>query len=56
MPLVVIVAIVILGGKVQDIQKWKQGNKAYMRLFAGLILIALGWLLMLIASGVINLN
>lgn len=56
MPLVIILIMVMFGSKVQNIQKWKQGNKAYMRLAAGIILIALGWLLMLIANGVINLN
>ena len=56
MPLVVILLLVIFGAKVQNIQKWKQGNKAYMRLITGIILIALGWLLILIANGTINLN
>jgi len=56
MPLVIILALVMLGVNVQNIQKWKQGGKAYMRYFTGLLLIGLGWLLMLIASGVINLN
>ncbi len=56
MPLVIIVTAVLFGVKIQRVQQWKQGNKAYMRFFTGLLLIALGWLLMLIASGVINLN
>lgn len=56
MPLVIILFMVLLGAKVQNIQNWKQSNKAYMRYFTGLLLIGLGWLLMLIASGVINLN
>ena len=56
MPLVVILLLVMFGAKVQNIQRWKQANKSYMRLITGLILIALGWLLILIANGTINLN
>lgn len=56
MPLVIILLLVLLGVKVQDIQNWKQSNKSYMRLFTGLLLIGLGWLLILIANGTINLN
>ncbi len=56
MPLIIILLLVMAGSKVQDIKNWKQTNKAYMRYFTGLLLIGLGWLLMLIASGVINLN
>ena len=55
-PLIIIILMVMFGKKVQRIQKWKQMNKAYMRLFTGIILILLGILLMLIAKGVINLN
>jgi len=56
MPLVIILLMVIFGAKLQNIQKWKQANKGYMRLFTGYLLIALGWMLILIANGVINLN
>ncbi|HII17717.1 TPA: hypothetical protein HA361_07445 [Candidatus Woesearchaeota archaeon] len=56
LPLVVILFMVMLGAKVENIHKWKQANKSYMRLVAGLLLIGLGWLLMLIANGTINLN
>jgi cytochrome c biogenesis protein CcdA len=56
MPLVVILFMVLIGTKIQKIQEWKQGSKAYMRLLIGLLLVALGWLLILIANGVINLN
>ena len=56
LPLVVILAMVMVGTKVQVIHNWKQTNKAYMRLATGLLLIGLGWLLMLIANGTINLN
>ena len=56
MPLIVILILVMLGTKTQHIQEWKQSNKAYMRLATGGILIALGFLLMLIANGTINLS
>jgi cytochrome c biogenesis protein CcdA len=55
-PLLVILGLVMAGVKLQNIQQWKHGNKGYMRLATGIILIALGWLLILIANGVINLN
>lgn len=55
LPLAVILIAVKLGTKIQFIQRWKQGSKAYMRLFTGIVLVALGWLLMLIANGTINL-
>lgn len=56
LPLVVILVMVLLGVNVSKVQNWKQNNKSYMRLFTGLLLIGLGWLLMLIANGTINLN
>lgn len=56
MPLIIILALAYFGVKLQNIQGWKQSNKIYMRLATGLVMIALGWLLMLIANGTINLN
>jgi len=56
LPLAVILLLVMLGTKIQNVQNWKQMNKAYMRFATGLLLIGLGWLLMLIANGTINLN
>ena len=56
MPLVIILVLVVLGVKLQNVQNWKQGNKSYMRVATGLLLIALGWMLILIANGTINLN
>lgn len=53
-PLVVILVLVAGGKKLQDVKAWKQANKAHMRLFTGLLLIALAWLLILIANGTIN--
>src|SRR3989338_6426196 len=45
MPLVVILLMVYFGYKIQNIKKWKQYNRVYMRFATGIILIALGWLL-----------
>ncbi|MDO8480925.1 MAG: GAP family protein [Nanoarchaeota archaeon] len=56
LPLIVILALVLLGTKIHHIHRWKQSNKALMRLATGLLLVGLGWLLMLIANGTINLN
>jgi len=53
-PLIVILVLVCSGKKLYDIKRWKQTNRGYMRLFAGLMLIAMGWLLILIANGTIN--
>ncbi|MBI2576440.1 GAP family protein [Candidatus Woesearchaeota archaeon] len=56
LPLVVILFLVRFGIRLPAIQAWKQRNKATMRLITGCVLIALGWLLMLIANGTINLG
>lgn len=53
-PLVIILLLVTFGKKLYEIKKWKQSNRGYMRLLAGLLLIAMGWLLMFIANGTIN--
>ena len=55
-PLIVILILVHFGFKLQNIKKWKHRNRHYMRLAAGIMLILLGWLLMLMANGTINLN
>jgi hypothetical protein len=36
------------------VQKWKEASKGNLRLAIGLLLIAMGWLLILIADGAIN--
>ena len=56
LPLIIILILVALGVKLRKISRWKSKNKPYMRLLIGLLLIALGWLLMLIANGTINLG
>ena len=56
MPLIVILLMVYFGFKIQNIKRWKQNNRAYMRLATGVTLIFLGWLLILIANGTITFN
>jgi len=56
LPLIIILILVASGVKLYDIKKWKQSSRSYMRLLIGLLLIALGWMLMLIANGTINLG
>ncbi|HLD84089.1 MAG TPA: hypothetical protein VI979_04520, partial [archaeon] len=56
MPLAVILLMAYSGTKISFIKSWKQKNKSYMRLATGILLIALGFALMLIANGTINLG
>jgi len=53
-PLIVILIMVAGGAKISDVSKWKEESKGTMRLFMGLLLAALGWILILIANGTIN--
>ena len=53
-PLIIILLLVALGVKVNRVKQWKQDNRGFMRLAAGILLIGLGWLLILIANGTIN--
>ena len=53
-PLWVILFLVAGGKKLHDVKKWKQDSRGVMRLLIGLLLIAMGWLLMLIANGTFN--
>jgi len=55
-PLIVIVGIVLLGGKIYNIKRWKLKYRGYMKLAIGLTLIFLAWLLIFIANGRINLG
>lgn len=53
-PLLVILFMVAGGAKISSVSKWKEESKGTMRLFMGLLLAALGWILILIANGTIN--
>lgn len=55
-PLIIILLLVASGMKLHEIKRWKQASRPFMRLLIGLLLVALGWLLMLIANGTINLG
>jgi len=54
LPLIVILFMVAGGAKLSAIAKWKEDSKGTMRLFMGLLLVALGWILILIANGTVN--
>lgn len=56
LPLVVILLMVFFGKRVQHIKMWKHKWRTHMRLAMGILLIALAWLLILIANGVVNLG
>lgn len=55
MPLIIIVVLSYMGSyKVQDMKQWKHMNKHRMRMAAGLLMIFLGWILLLLATGIIR--
>lgn len=56
LPLIIILVLVAFGMEIYKIKMWKQRTRGYMRLFIGLLLVVLGWLLILIANGTINLG
>lgn len=53
-PLIVILLMVAGGTKVSSVASWKEEKKGVMRLMVGVLLAALGWVLILIANGTIN--
>lgn len=54
LPLIIILIMVAGGTKINVVSKWKEESKGTMRLMMGLLLTALGWILILIANGTIN--
>ncbi len=56
LPLLLVLLLAYFGMKVTELKMWKERNRPYMRLLTGLLLIALGWLLIFIANGTINLG
>lgn len=54
LPLLIITALTVAGIKISAVQRLSDESKKLMRLGAGFLLITLGWILMLIANGVIN--
>ena len=55
-PLLLILILVAGGMELTQVQNFRLKGRPYMRLLAGVLLISLGWLLMLIANGMINLG
>lgn len=55
-PLLIILGLVAVGVEIPTIKFWKQASRAHVRLLIGITLVALGWLLMLIANGTIHLG
>lgn len=53
-PLVAILLLSIFGVDLMKIKAWKEKKRALMRLWIGMTLILLGWVLILIANGTIN--
>lgn len=56
LPLILVLVAAMMGVRLQDMKMWKHQNRPYMRLAMGVLLIGLGWLLMLIANGTVNLG
>ncbi len=56
LPLIAILLLVKLGTRISEIKAWKIASRGYMRLAIGLLLIALAWMLILIAGGVIAIE
>lgn len=56
LPLIVILVLVYFGISTKSIADWKQAGKKWMRLVVGLVMIALGLLLILFSNGTINLS
>src|SRR3990167_1455811 len=54
LPLIIILGLVSFGVSTDSIKKWKDKQKRWMRLFIGLVMIALGILLILWANGAIS--
>lgn len=55
-PLIIILFLVYFGiAKIQSVKKWKQSSRSYIRLGMGLLLVALGWFLILVSSGILVL-
>lgn len=55
-PMIIMLLLIVNGVRVSTLQRWKEESKAKMRLGVGLLLVALGWVLMLVTSGVLNLE
>jgi hypothetical protein len=55
-PLLILLILIVNGVRVSTLMRWKEESKTTMRLGIGLLLITLGWILILITSGTLNLR
>jgi hypothetical protein len=53
-PLIIIFIAILRGIKISAILKWKEDNKAMMRLSIGLTHIVLGWIILLLLNGTLG--
>ena len=56
LPLLVILLVVYFGVHQDKIKEWKNNQKRWMRLFAGIVMILLGILLLLWSKGIIGIS
>lgn len=56
LPLVIIVLLAYSGTNIKSVHSWKQNKRKWMRLAIGIIMIALGILLILFSTKIINLT
>ena len=54
LPLMVILAMVVIGVKLHALKKWKHESRGFMRLFIGFLPVAMGGILIIIDNGKIN--
>lgn len=55
LPLIVIVAIAYLGASMKAVNDWKMKHRKWMRLANGVVMVALGYVLVLYAVGMVKL-
>lgn len=55
-PLIIILILVARMVKISHIARWKEQSKGMIRLFTGLMLVILSWLLIMTANGTINIG
>ncbi|MBS3115991.1 hypothetical protein J4421_00165 [Candidatus Woesearchaeota archaeon] len=56
LPLIVILLLVYFGLKVKRLEEWRKQNRKWMRLITGLIMVALGVILILFSTNIIRLG
>jgi len=56
LPLIVILLLAYFGISAKRMSEWKNSKKKWMRLFIGIVMIALGLLLILWAKGIIYIG